>query len=445
MLIRFEVSNYRSIKDAVELSMVAVDRERPEAREAPLLGVSLLTVAAVLGPNASGKSNIIGAFGWLRDAVQSSLRDWDEEIPVEPFAFQDGPKRPTEFVVEALVDGVRFEYVVELTRDAVLYEGLFHYPEKKRKRIFERDEAGELKLQRGLGSLSGTRKMLTEKTLALSVMRRFHEPLVSNFARDLLRTQSLGATIRRPRAGGVGGGFMRGPLGIAGSARRTLRWFEEPRSEIEPMLFEQMSRSEVQERVSLEDRQQALALLKLADLGIEDVVIDEETISYPDMPDASARTRRRVRLMHKTGTGQEPLDFSAESEGTRTWFTLIGPVLSALRTGALLLFDELDASLHPTLSAQIINLFHDPVTNPHGAQLVFTTHDTSLLNHLNRDEVWLTEKNSEGATRMGALAEFAGERVRKSQNLEAAYLHGRFGGLPNVDQADVLRSLGLIG
>lgn len=94
---------------------------------------------------------------------------------------------------------------------------------------------------------------------------------------------------------------------------------------------------------------------------------------------------------------------------------------------------------------QLIRLFHDPATNPLGAQLIFTSHDTSLLNHLNRDEVWLTEKTEEGATRLGALAEFAGERVRKSQNLEKAYLHGRFGALPDVDRTDMLRALGLIG
>lgn len=97
------------------------------------------------------------------------------------------------------------------------------------------------------------------------------------------------------------------------------------------------------------------------------------------------------------------------------------------------------------MSAQLIRLFHDPTTNPFGAQLVFTSHDTSLLNHLNRDEVWLTEKRADGSTRLGALAEFAGERVRKSQNLEAGYLHGRFGALPEVDQAEFIRALGLIG
>jgi AAA15 family ATPase/GTPase len=140
-----------------------------------------------------------------------------------------------------------------------------------------------------------------------------------------------------------------------------------------------------------------------------------------------------------------PLDFAAESEGTRVWFGLIGPVLTALREGSIVVFDELDASLHPTLSAELLKLFKNPTINQHGAQLVFTSHDTSLLNHLNRVEVWLTEKSKSGATRLGALAEFAGARVRKSQNLENAYLHGRFGALPQVDQVGLLRALGLIG
>ncbi|GAA5086084.1 hypothetical protein GCM10023259_098860 [Thermocatellispora tengchongensis] len=185
-----------------------------------------------------------------------------------------------------------------------------------------------------------------------------------------------------------------------------------------------------------------MALLRLADLGIEDVIIDNEEVSYPD---SEVRTVRRIRLLHKTPEESVPFDLNVESEGTKTWFALIGPVLTALRQGSLILFDELDASLHPTLSAELLRIFHNPATNPHGAQLIFTSHDTSLLNHLNRDEVWLTEKQADGSTRLGALADFAGERVRKSQNLENAYLHGRFGALPQVDQTDLLRALGLIG
>ena len=128
------------------------------------------------------------------------------------------------------------------------------------------------------------------------------------------------------------------------------------------------------------------------------------------------------------------LDDSAVSAGTQTWFALIGPTLSALRDGRVLLFDEIDASLHPRLSARLLELFQDRETNPRGAQLIFTTHDTSLLSHLNRDEVWLTEKGDSGATTLTALSEYGGEKVRRSVNLEQAYLQGRFGAVAELDQ-----------
>lgn len=429
MLIRFEVANFRSILDPVELSMVAIDHDRDEARAQPNLGESLLAVAAIFGPNASGKSNVVAALAWLQRAVSESLRFWEDEIPVEPFAFAGGRDRPSEFTIESIISGVRFEYVVELDRQAVRYEGLFHYPEKKRRRIFER-ENDDLKLQRGLGNLSGTRELLTPRTLALSIARRFDEPLVSDFARNLLEARTLGLTRYDGR---------RSPLDPPGS---TLRWFEGP-SDLGQLTLPELVASEGGPQA---DRRQALALLQLADLGIEDVVIDEHEAVYPRAGGESlTRTERRVRLLHRASHEIAPLDFNAESEGTRAWFRLIGPVLSALKSGSLLLFDELDSSLHPALSVQLIRLFHDPATNPLGAQLIFTSHDASLLNHLNRDEVWLTEKTVDGTTRLGALAEFAGERVRKSQNLERAYLHGRFGALPDVDRTEMLRALGLIG
>lgn len=433
MLIRFEVANFRSIASPAELSMVAVDRERPEARAQAMIGESLLPVAAVFGPNASGKSNVVAALAWLCEAVSVSLRAWEDRIPVEPFAFGDGPACSSTFTLEAMVDGVRFEYIVELDREHVIYEGLFHYPEKRARRVFER-EGNELKIQRGLGGMSGTRELLTAQTLALSAARRFDEPLVGKLARKLLHTQVLGL-----RSG------LRGSPIPARFQKGSVHIFEQSE---QISLFDDENTSDSTEGGGYDPysnvRRRALGLLKLADLGIDDVVVDRV-----EAPISGDRTEtymmRRIRLVHRTAGGPATLDFGVESEGTRTWFALIAPILNALETGALLLFDELDASLHPTLSAQLLRLFQSPVTNPRGAQLVFTTHDTSLLNHLNRDEVWLTSKDATGATRLGALAEFAGERVRQSVNLENAYLHGRFGALPEVDQTEFLRALGLIG
>jgi uncharacterized protein len=166
-------------------------------------------------------------------------------------------------------------------------------------------------------------------------------------------------------------------------------------------------------------------------------VVEDETLQMQQAP------RRRVRLVHRIAGQEVPFDLADESAGTRTWFQLIGPALSALRSGRIMLFDEIDASLHPKLSARLVELFQDPLTNPLGAQLIFTTHDTSLLNHLNRDEVWLTEKDDNGATTLTALAEYGGDKVRRSLNLEKAYLQGRFGAIPELDQFVLRRALGL--
>lgn len=421
MLIRFEVSNFRSIDEAAELSMVAVDRDREPARAEPHLGESLLTRAAIYGANASGKSNVVSALAWLSDAVELSLRFWEDEIPLEQFAFTPSRNRTSEFILELSIDGVRFEYVLELDSQKIYYEGLFHYPEKKRRRIFER-EGSDLKLQRGLGAVSGARELLTDRTLALTAARRFDEPLISRFALELSRIQTFG--ISRPRT-----------RRLSSMTRSTRSWFEESEP---PDLFSTSDESP-------SERDRALALLRLADLGIEDVTIERQESSLPNSTDPQTVRRVKVQLLHRTNGEAMPLDFSAESQGTKTWFGLIGPLLTALETGAMMVFDELDASLHPTLSAELLRIFGSRSLNPRGAQLVFTTHDTSLLDHLNRDEVWLTEKVTGGSTRLGALADFAGERVRKSQNLEKAYLHGRFGALPQVDQAPLLRALGLIG
>lgn len=416
MLIRFEVSNFRSILEPVELSLVAIDKDRPSARKVDGMNERILSVAGIFGPNASGKSNVISAISWLKDAIALSLRNWDDVIPIQPFAFGGHHSKNTTFEIEMTVDGVRFEYLLELDSDSVKYEALFHYPEKKRRRVFER-EGNELKLQRGLGILSGTRDLLTSRSLVLSIARRFEEPTVSKFAWQLLRIQLLGQTQRRRPQ------FL--------SMRTTMNWFEENIEGEQPSLLNDAKAGRF-------DRDLALSLLRMADLGIEDVVFEEVE---PDSRMSSLSSRQRVRLIHKSGSESLPFEMQDESAGTQIWFTLIGPTLNALRRGSILLFDELDASLHPILTAQLLDLFQDPKSNPYGSQLIFTSHDTNLLNHLNRDEVWLTEKEPDGSTELKPLADFGGKRVRQSQNLESGYLHGRFGGVPDVDKNELLDAL----
>jgi len=240
----------------------------------------------------------------------------------------------------------------------------------------------------------------------------------------------LGLRRRRPS---IRGGVGYSPLSI--SSHVTSRLFLSH----EPAEYSQLALLEGEDINPFGGRESALALLRFADLGIDDVLVTEEAQSEPQ----TQETRRYLRLLHRAVDEHVPFELYEESEGTQTWFRLIGPTIRALRTGQTLLLDEIDASLHPRLSARLLELFQDPQTNPRGAQLIFTSHDTSLLSHLNRDEVWLTEKGTDGATTLTALADFGGDKVRRSLNLERAYLQGRFGAVPEFDQYELRRALGM--
>lgn len=405
MLLRFEVANYRSVFDPIELSMIAVDEDRPAVRSFDLLNEKVLTVAGIYGPNASGKSNVLEAFAWLSAAVERSLRAWEGAVPRDPFKFADGPQLASTYEVEMMSDNVRYAYRLEVTDSEVLSESLVSYPKRQPRTLFER-EGMEISFRRGLENTSGTRELLTPTTLALSAIMRFMEPEVQPFGRDLRSILDLGVRSRR---------------------------FSSPSPTTASIFQDDINTPQ-------DIRDSALALLRFADFGIDDVQVSSGEESSTKV----SLERRKLSLLHRASGQEIPFDLKDESAGTKTWFQLIGPALYALRHGLILLFDEIDASLHPRLSARLLELFQDPVTNPRGAQLIFTTHDTSLLNYLNRDEVWLTEKGEDGATGLTALAEFGGDKVRRSLNLEKAYLQGRFGAVPELDQMALRRALGLV-
>ncbi|WP_405139268.1 ATP-binding protein [Sphaerisporangium sp. NBC_01403] len=139
-----------------------------------------------------------------------------------------------------------------------------------------------------------------------------------------------------------------------------------------------------------------------------------------------------------------PLDWQHESFGTRSWFALLGPILLALDEGAVLLIDELDASLHSRMAAEIIRIFADPDANPAGAQLIFTSHDATVLSSpsgerlLAPEQVWLTEKDEDGATKLYALTE-AGPG--EEENLTVSYLEGAFGAVPDLLEGQIARRM----
>lgn len=412
MLLRFEVSNYRSILDPVELSMIAVDEDRAAARGFEELSERVLTVAGIYGPNASGKSTVLEALAWLSFAVRTSLHSWHDFVPRFPHRFGDGPDRPSTFEADFVVEGVRHGYRLEVDDSAVLYESLHSYPERRRRTLFER-EGDDISFRRGTTRVGGIQELLTPTTLALSAAKR-------------LSTLDIGAA-----------GDALSWMNALGPKQQGAALFFPSRGDSSTrMLMPQPGHCMTASGPDPATRRAFVELLRFADPEIDDVAVLSD-----DEPE-QADPRRQLRFVRQDDGEPVLFEFGQESAGTQAWFTLLGPALAALVGGQVLLFDEIDASLHPRLSTRLIELFQDPQTNPHNAQLIFTTHDTSLLGALNRDEVWFTEKVPGGATRLIALAEFGGDRVRRSLNLERAYLQGRFGAIPDVDQADLRSAIG---
>lgn len=410
MMLRFRVSNHRSILDPVELSLIAVDDDRAATRGLAGLPHRVLTVAGIYGPNASGKTNVLDAIAWLSNAVGRSLSGWGEGVPTDPHRFADGPSEPSVFDLDLVVEGVRYSYWLEVDDSGVQYESLFSYPERRRRTLFER-EGDTVEFRRGFEAVRGIRPLLTPTVLTLSAAVR----LRSNTALEVGRAIST--------------------IGVLGLRRRRRPLHTFPRLELRDStfrLFLEDQNSLKHESIDDDRRRSALELLRWADPGIDHVVAEED-----------ADLRRQLQFVRHLEDEPVMLEIEDESDGTMTWFRMLGPVLGTLNRGQVLLCDEIDASLHPLLSARLIELFQDPTTNPLGAQLIFTTHDTTVLNSLNRDEVWLTEKSEDLATSLKALAEFSGERVRRSLNLERAYLQGRFGAVPEIDQQTVREAIGL--
>ncbi len=418
MLLGFQVTNHRSFLGQTDFSMMAVDKDRSATRCFERLSEPVLTVSGIYGPNASGKSNFLHAITWLSNAVRRSLRGWDEFIPRDPHLIGEGPARPSVFDMAIVVDGVEYEYRLVVDDSAVLYESLHGYPERRRRRLFERDK-DEIEFRRGLGGARGVDSVLTSTTLALSATMRFRMPDVGSVGRAIAGIRAVG--IRWPVAG------------------------FNPYLDSTQRLFAGESEGRQLTLVDMPtDRDVALDLLRWADPAISDVEFIERGENEDQPARGSARpSRRQLQFVRRVADAEYSLGFREESAGTKTWFRLLGPALGALGRGQVLLFDEIDASLHPRLSSQLIQLFQDPASNPRNAQLVFTTHDTSLLNVLNRDEVWLTEKRSDGSSELVALAEYGSEKIRKSLNLERAYLQGRFGAIPEPDQIVIRHALGL--
>ncbi|TDD69802.1 ATP-binding protein [Actinomadura darangshiensis] len=398
MLLSFRASNHRSLRSEQQLLLTPVYASgRPE--DVPW---EALTVAGIFGANASGKSNLLDAFQYMAYMVRWSFRENEPGRGIErhPFALDDEmPAEVSTFVVDVDIDGVRHTYGFALDDVQIVEEWMYSYPLKKRRVIFHR--RGDV-FDYGEHSPKGLRQAepLTEpNVLFLSVAARSRQqvlrPVYDWFQKIGWRTSNKANALPPP--------------GLAS-----------------------------------EDTIRLTSLLRAADTGIVDtVMLDESDDEY------AARVsmvwggegrppprRKRLHFQHRGADGNVTLSLSEQSTGTRSLYRLGRSAFRSLDLGSPFVVDELDSSLHPFLAAQLIRLFRDPHVNARGAQLIFTSHDASLLGRMRgeevllRDHIWFTEKDECGATALFPVSEF---KPRSEENRERRYLAGRYGAVPLID------------
>ena len=367
MLLRFEVGNHRSIREPVELSMVAMDKDRAAARQLGEFDEKVLAVAGIYGANGSGKTNLIDALAWLSHAVGASLRAWEDAIPCDPFSFASGPPQPSYFGIELIVSGVRYRYELEVDESKVVFEALYSHPQQRRRTLFERS-GDDLSFRRGTRFTGGGRELITPTTLVISAASRLTEE-TDRVARWLRGINFVGLW---PRA------FLSKE---ARFYRPSFRWTPHGWDDFLVDVFDEApSRSQHDSGAPAgknrkQHRDLALAMLMFADLGVQGVeVVDEAP--------GPGRGGRRLRLLHDIAGDPRPLELGDESDGTLTWLSLIPELLAVLEEGGLIVVDELDSSLHPVISGKLVELFQIPrptVTAPRSSSPPTTRASSAAL------------------------------------------------------------------
>ncbi|MDE0235669.1 MAG: ATP-binding protein [bacterium] len=382
--------------------------------------IGVLAAAGVFGANGSGKSNLLKVMEDMRWLVLHSFRQGDLEGQVRrrPFVLDRSTRiQPSRFEIDLVLEGVRHEYGFLIDDEHVIEEWAYRYPKGRAALIFHRE--GDL-VEPGMIERQKTRavqELIRSNALFLSTAASANHaallPLYQWFSRNLilaqaesrpwrqaLTTKMIGEDAYRQRVLAL---LQAADLGVTSAQKR----------EPDPVMQERFRR--------------AVRILE----GIEDEPESEEGPTFEELG---------VELIHR-GTGGEEVALQAEDEslGTSVWFGLIGPVVQALDSGSVFLADELDASLHPALATELVRLFQEPETNPKRAQLVFNSHDPTLLGDsvgdrlLGRDQIWFTEKYRDGSTNLYPLVDL---EPRKQEAIGKRYLDGRYGATPILDQQE---------
>lgn len=394
MLIQFRAENFLSIKDSVVLSLLASkDKEHP--KHLIVNGSKrYLKSAVIYGANASGKSNVLHAFWFMVNYVLTSHnQQLHKFIEHSPFKFdRETPSRPSSFEVIFTANGIRYAYGFSVTDKAVIEEYLYYYPNGRQAIIFERQNTNDFHFTVDVDEQSMLKNRTSPNKLYLSV--------ASNWSYSKVIP--------------------------------VLEWFASCR------IITKHSAADAYELEAeqLKDdgyRHMIASMLRGADFGIQSLQMRDLEPTTSQQGDIFTSIEVVHTVQDTEGnTYSYTLNMAEESDGTLSYFKLICAVKKILDEGTLFVVDDMDSHLHPLLTKHLVSLFNSVEFNPNGAQVIFTSHNTNLLDLdvLRRDQIWFTEKDElTAATDLFSLQAFS---IRKDTKLEKGYLIGRYGAVPFI-------------
>lgn len=434
-ILNFRVINHRSLRDGTVLELVSPKLKTNKPGVGKTWDNYLYSVASIFGANASGKSNFLDALRFFVTAVRMSAADWQtsKRYPHFPFKLSAGSRdAESSYELDFVHQDIRYRYGFSATAKGITEEYLEYIPSRRNAPwtvIFERDGTETVFKDSSLALDPAPRELVLSRALVLD-----RQDILGKIAAAI--TQGIdfirhGSPFQEQRVHAITEALADGTLKISevtqilqiadiGISRIEL---QEYKREIDAVLFNQGIQS-MMRAINAEDSE--------TDLG--DILASSD--DPEEMQEKVAKlVERRLELFH---TSDEiiapPFTLGEESDGTLAWLAISVSMLSALRRGTVVCGDELDSSLHPYLVKVLVSLFTNPNINVNGAQLIFTTHDATLLGEfeqlgLDAKNIWFTEKGKDGATSLYSLVDFPHP---KDANFEKRYLAGRYGAVPRT-------------
>jgi AAA15 family ATPase/GTPase len=418
MLVEFKVNNFRSIKDTATFSMLTSSKDEGNSFE--FRNYNLLRSSIVYGANASGKSNLLKAMAFMSRLVLNRYKiiQSTDQLPHDPYLLStETENESTTFEIVFFVGETKYRYGFEIDSEVVYSEWLFADEKGKEAKLFfrdveESDYVNPNKFKEGYEFFNKKEEKIKIAKNQLFIWKCDRED-------DAIISKSI------------------------------LKWFNQFNM-IDGMDHDGYISFTMKKMEDEAFRKKIVELVATADIGINDIQIEEEDVSQETIANLPLPDEIKAKIMSEKGLKSVSLNTihqkfdqdgqavgnvvfelnEDESKGTKKFFAMSAPILDTLQNGKILIIDELDASLHPILTQHLIKLFHDEKINEKNAQLIFATHDTNLLKPelFRRDQIWLTEKDQYGATTIYSLAQF--KNVRKQEDFEKQYIQGKYGAIP---------------